>query len=705
MIIRILLIYSLLITSLNTWAVTSTTLPVDQVSIGKQGSTSNKSVKFKGTSQEIRANTSINKLEYTNDGVTYKPIGSGSGAGASSGVNLVTNDSFEDPITTGWTSSGGTFSQHSYTNGIESDAKYFRFVATTSGQYFETASVVIPDNFSGGCQADFKKLNISTDDLFKVEVLDVSSNVLTSANIKKSSWVKFPTLSFKCPSAGSTVKMRVTSLAAGTLEGDRGYVGSSQNIVQVTQARLVGTIKWSATASCLWQTTSTSFVSSSATSACPSPIVSGAVSAPGTKVPVAVLNNAQPGEYLVIHRGSISTAGSTAVRGYVRPTDGTNFDIIMATGANSPGYESSAGTIVSRFSYSTAQASLNFQLQMRTESVNTPVSINAQAADYEIDVYYYPLSGDYAVTNEQASWFIDANIGGADINLGTSVLSTYSEINSSSIDMVLNTGSASAKIACASGTASVGLSCNTPAVSESLGVTFTPPYSGRFEACFDFTHYLNPSGIADITFQIVETSDTATSIISEGNSRQGSSSSANVNVGANTIRLCGDFNFSDTSPKTLRVMREQSGLLNDSRIIADRSASNGQRDIHVTIKPSLSSHNRPILTGDQVTSTGSDNTAVFSAQGNGAGLLSNKKGVSFFNGDCSYSSNSFNCPVKNLIDTPNCTVSHTGTTNDAGIVYVLSGSTSTNLRFVVFNGSGLGTNQPFNFICHGTKNN
>ena len=151
---------------------------------------------------------------FSNDGTLEKKLGTG-GGGASTGVNVLTNDSFEDFVSgslLGWSNVGGTLTQETYTNGAENDTKYFQFVATGAGQYFESALITVPTNFNGGgCQVDFKKLNIATNDLFKVEALNSSNGVLASGNVKVSSWVKFPTLRFLCPAAGATFRIRVTS--------------------------------------------------------------------------------------------------------------------------------------------------------------------------------------------------------------------------------------------------------------------------------------------------------------------------------------------------------------------------------------------------------------------------------------------------------------------------------------------------------------
>lgn len=705
MLSRFLLIYSLLLPSLNLWAASSTSLPVDTVNIGKQGSTSNKSVKFSGTTQEIRANTTTNKLEYSNDGANYKPIGSGTGAGSSTGVNLVSNDSFEDPISTGWTSSGATFSQQAYTNGIESDAKYFRFVATTSGQYFETTALVIPDNFSGGCQADFKKVNVSTDDLFKVEVVDGSANILTSANIKKSSWVKFPTLSFKCPSAGATVKMRVTSLAAGTLEGDRGYVGSNQNLVSIAQAKSLGKIELTGTTGCAFDTTSTSYVSHSANASCGTFIASSAnVKIPATKIPGFILPAGSPaGTYQIIARGNFKKIGTTDGAVFFRLTDGTTPFGYASTYVQSQNGANS-GNLVGSITYASPLISdTTIQLQSLTETASNTARIELGSANYllQFEVFYFPSSAESAISNEQSSWFIDANIGGANIGSGVSALTSYTELTDAGLDLVVNSskGSSNAEIACINGTASSGLTCS--GVNESAGIAFVPPYTGSFEACASFSTNISNGNTG--TFQLIETPNNASTILQEGGDRITAGISMTTGTVDAPFKVCGNFNFSDTSKKTIRLMIEKP-VGNALLVTADRNSSAGQRDIHFTVRPLLSAFNRPILTGDQVTTPGAIKPVEYRARVNGAGTCD----VTATLGNAWLTLNTrttVNDCTFNLVSgkfasgtTPFCTC---GTSNAVGYQCDVSGTSSTVRTYVLRHDGVTGTDQLTTISCLG----
>lgn len=612
----LLAIWAVMIMAMPTFA--NTRLQDDLITIGKPGSTANKRIKL--GSQEIRSNTATSKLEYTHDGVTYKPIGSGTGAGGSSGgINLIANESFEDPITTGWSNTGGTFTQESYEDGTETDAKFARFVATAAGQYFETPLITVPTNFSGGCQADFKKISVSADDLFKLEILDSSSNVLSAANIKKSSWVKFPTIDTPCPTPGSQFRLRVTSLAAGTIDSDYGYLGSNQNLVNISTYKLLGSLKYNATAGCDWNTTSTTISNDfSATVACSTPTVTGNASAPATKIPAIVLSHVPAGELILVARSRFGSYGTGAGTGRFAFFDGTNVSAIQAGGTNAPNYESGGGNISGRFTYTSAQTNLTIKIRGAISGAGATAFISANGAtDLEIDAYHLPLTSEIAVNTDQGSWLIDANIGGANAVISATA-SSYTEIINSTLDLVSNTskGSAQVEIACSNGNSSTGATCSSG--QESIGISFVPPKAGQFEACFEFSATIGNTTTGNLssnaTFQIIETPNAATTIIQEGSSRAPNYVyKQNLGTGGISVgfpnKVCGTFKFSDTSKKTLRLMYESGALSPDLTIMADRDGSTGQRDIHVTVRPILSAYNRPYLSGDQIIMAGTKSGA------------------------------------------------------------------------------------------------
>jgi hypothetical protein len=190
-----------------------------------------------------------------------------------------------------------------------------------------------------------------------------------------------------------------------------------------------------------------------------------------------------------------------------------------------------------------------------------------------------------------SGWYLDVNIGGANISPATSAQTAYVTLVNSGLDLVVNTGSVSAEIPCAAGTASTGLTCT--AADESVGVVFTPGSACAIKVCAEFSHYYECNtgsggcGSA-IVYQIIETTNTSTAITAEGKSRLEffvrDVMDATVNVQhLFPFHVCGVF-AAGASERTFRLGYEKTinSNLNTNSILADRSANEGQRDMHWT---------------------------------------------------------------------------------------------------------------------------
>jgi hypothetical protein len=540
-------------------------------------------------------------LEFSNDGSLYKKIGSGSGSGGSGGVSVLTNDSFEDGVSTGWTSSGGTFSQQTFTNGVENDLKYARFVASAGAEYFESTAVATPTFMVGGCQVDFKNVNATTGQ-FKLEVIDGSANILATATIGTLAWSKQPALAFPCPTTPTTMKMRVTSLSAGTIEVDHAYLGSNQNLVYTSQARLLGTITWANTASCSWSVTNTAFTVYPADADCPTPTVTGELTAPATKIPGFILPKYLKGDYKIEAIGAFYTSTANSQIGF-QFYDGTN----ASKGSNSA-YAAATVTAIAVpyingvISNAVDQASTTIQIRASSSSGAAVIDNENATKSLSISVWYYPQASEVAVSAEQSNWFIDVNIGGANPTVAGAP-SSYTEITSASLDLVHNTGSATAQIACSTTNPSTGTTC--AAGSESVGIAFVPAMPGRHKVC---AYYSSNYGSGTAGTQLVQTPNNAQTILSEGGTRYLLTQSAGSVSDYFPQASCGYFNLTDTSKATIRLMAEvNSGTLT---IQADRGALVGQPDIHFTVENLSFPQNRPILVGGQSTVPGIPNGRV-----------------------------------------------------------------------------------------------
>lgn len=139
------------------------------------------------------------------------------GSGGDSGVNLITNNSFELDVTTGWVASGVTVTRTDFTNGTSSDAYFASMTATVSGAYFETSSITIPDNMRGG-DLEFGGYYVNALGTWKAEYF-VSGTIVASQTLASSTvWASLPMMTTGVASNQTTTKVRFISLTSGTAE-------------------------------------------------------------------------------------------------------------------------------------------------------------------------------------------------------------------------------------------------------------------------------------------------------------------------------------------------------------------------------------------------------------------------------------------------------------------------------------------------------
>lgn len=577
-------------------------IAADLLKMGDGSPTTDKVIEFDVglgvTNPKFRWNHTDAQLEFSNDGVNYVAVGSGSGSG--SGYNMLSdkNPDFEVGGVGNWTNSGGTFAAVTSGANLLFGKGSALFTASGTGQYVQSALVTAPNGLNGACQASvvFK----GGDSNLKLQVLDSTSNVLAERTIESAAQNgRSFAVPFFCRAAVQYRLRMISTASASAIALDKMYLGelTTQN---VSQSSLYGSIKYAAATNCIWTTTSTSFVSYAADTDCSTPTTSGNATAPATKVPGLTFGYLPPGEYLIVASGQFQRGGGVAAADvFFRFTDGSSFTAIQS-------YGMTAGTlstpvISGRLNLTTGQSNVTLQAQAKIAGGDLIAGIRAISEDLEISVYRYPSNSELAITPSTASWFVDANIAGANPSLGLVNVASYSPIDNASLTLTQNPNSNAVGIACASGTTSV-VGNTTCTGNENLGITFNMPAPGRVRACaeFSWTGGSAAGGIISTAFEIVETAAANVTIIQEGRSRV----SAQNNVpGSAALRFpinrCGDFDFTSTGQKTLRLFYEQqlSGSTSVSQIDADASAAIGQHDIHWTVYPITQTVPMPILVG------------------------------------------------------------------------------------------------------------
>ncbi len=322
--------------------------------------------------------------------------------------NWATNGGAENGKT-GWTASGTSAVVGDLVVTTTAAGKYegngaFTWTPHNADNYLTNTSVTITSGgglSSANCAAIF--WTKTTDTTHALEAYD-GTNVLSSVTIPSSTTFVPVSINWICPASG-TVQVRFNAGSTTAISFDSLKWGDARgiNISQVTQATLYGSIKYAGTSLCSWTTgdTGAAYTEFGVDTDCPTPTTSGAASAPSTKVPRVTFTTLPPGDYLVIASGqfSVQTASTTANFQYAL-SDGTTKSGLTSWQLNSTtstnGYI--PNTLSGRFSYTTAQSSLEFRpVALSSSNSNDPfVDDSTSTVNFEINVYRFPTTAETA---------------------------------------------------------------------------------------------------------------------------------------------------------------------------------------------------------------------------------------------------------------------------------------------------------------------
>lgn len=558
----------------------------------------------------IKWDDTSGKLQFSNDGTVFKSIGSGAGGGG--GINMLVDNNFDfEGGTTDWTNSGsGTFSVTTTAGEVAFDTRSGKWDAAAASDTLSSASKAISDYY--GLRGNNCEVNMwykGGDDNITLQAYDGSNTLCEVELVAQADYFRQSRCTFPCPATGNIQGRLIASADAAIIYTDNWHLGENVT-TEVSQAEMIAQIEYQGTSGCQPGLSGSSYATFPADSDCVAPTATyQAISVDLTDrnlLSLKFTGSLPPGVYEVEASVPFNTSVVNAQSGY-RITDGTN---------NGPGHghSMSSASDVPRasvkgvFTYTTAQSAPEFSLQGKIDTGSVYIlGDGSDRGNVVWTIKRFPLQSQTAVSPDTVGWYVDVNIGGDNPNLGVSDVTAYTPVFNNGLDMVINSGSASAEIPCASGTASSGLTCS--GVNEHVGAVFDIPRAGTYEACVSFTHNVKvedtTGASCETIFQIVETSNTSTTIISESNSR--------VQSGGNQIEasgrfqqnyphtLCGVFNWSSAGQKTIRLMYEQqTNNAASSLVIADRLASYGDRDSHIVVKPINQHMPAPLLVNSVV---------------------------------------------------------------------------------------------------------
>lgn len=531
-------------------------------------------------------------------------------------IEMLLNPGFENGRAQ-WTASGGTFATASSGTSLLSGRISGTWDSGSAGQTLCSSQRTIPEGAKGrpgiGSIAMIVPSGTSTHVL---EVRDGSANVLATSGARSyaggtSNSQRINTAVFSYPNTG-TVRLCLVSVASDEplVALDLATVRTEPwQLVALQGASLVASGFFPTTANCSWDTTATGALTAfNADSDCPAPTLRtnegpGILLTTDTDLPQFTINNLPAGTCQVLFSGTIThTVAQTNAS--IGISDGTTTDSVFTTVTQPTVGNGSGFNALSTFRYTEA-GNRTFSIRGRTVSGTQSVSIGtgftSASPTLSFSIWCSPLQANQALRADQVGWKIDASMGGANAAIGTSAQTSYVGITNSSLDLVLNPGSATAEIACATTTAPSGLTCSGD---ESVGIAFTPPTSGDYLVCASFSHESSVSGGGAVAtyWQLVETPINAQTISQEGKTRVESRNATPSGAVAVPVRLCGTFNFSSVSKKAIRLFYEQevAATIGSNNIRMDRGTSQGQRDTHWEVYPVNPWLQSPVLTNSVI---------------------------------------------------------------------------------------------------------
>jgi hypothetical protein len=576
----------------------------------------------------LKWDSATSKMQFSNDsGSSIKDIGSGGGAG--SGINLLSGDGNADFETgnppANWTASGSsTFVQDIATQLF--DVQSGVWDASAASENLDSNLFPVPVGLEGNqCIAliNYKWEAGAAGDI-ALQALDSGGSILAAGDLDPTTGqVREGFVVFTCPTAES-VRLRLTSTAnAAAITIDNAHLGSNIREINVASSELALYAKYETTSACTWTKSGAAMEPFSTDTDCPaiSVISSGSgivVDTTDDDLPTLELTTLPPGKYELVVDITGNITGANAAATFSIRDSGTQLNNNLRAGEAASTNTWLPLTLRHSFVLTTT-GSKSFDIGCAVSSGSCQLDNRPSAAGIGEVVWTlkrYPLDSEKAILLSEANgWHVDANIGGGNPSLGTAGVSAYAPINNAGLDLVLRSGSAPAEIGCASGTAPTGLTCG---ADESVAVAFTPPFAGKYEVCGEVAHSANlaASGSVNAIFQWIETGLADTVVGQLGGSRISSEpTESGVDSAVNPLHICGTFEFASVGKKLIRLMYEQStnATVTSNLLLADRSATFGQRDIHITVRAITQNFPMPVILDTVVNPGNVRQTKIFGA--------------------------------------------------------------------------------------------
>lgn len=598
--------------ALVTSAANAAQIGEDNLTIGKKGSTANKTVNM-GNGRVVW-NQSTSKLTFSNDaGSSFKNFGSGGGGGG--GINFLVDFNFDfEGGTAAWTASGGAFTTATAGGNLIFEAQSGVFNSSATGQFLSSTNVAIPQGFksnNGAAGCYFK--TAATD--YKLQVFD-GSNVIAETLIYPSTIPQKQAVTFIYPSSGN-VRLRIASQSdAGDLALDNCFLGEN-TLISVSQATYYGgiTVATNCELSNAGSVGATALVGNST---CVGSTAVGQVTSLDDTTGKLMLDNLPPGEYEIIYHGQYRTA-SASTNSSITMTDGTTSNTQVNLNTANASAVLAPATLRGHFTY-TATGNRYIQL-MGAGNVSHGLTMTSGEA---ISVYRYPTQTEQVVRPDVINWVVDAYTNGASFTIPHTTVAAFGpeDVTSSNAAVLnLNSGSTSAFQACDAAD-STGLSC---AGNTRAGLAFVVPTKQKIEVCADFVYSLGTGGgNAETYFTLNKAANTTNSILKTGiTTSRVALSGAGASQNGTSMHLCETYDI-DVAGKHTFVLNVQGEVF--SGIGGQSLLSTTPHSIHWTARPLTQSIPAPVLVGS-VTTASAGSSKLAAAQLNSDGTIAQQTGA------------------------------------------------------------------------------
>lgn len=597
-------------------------LNVDAMSIG-DGTAANQEfildIGAGASNPRIRWNNTDQVLQFSNDGSTFKNIGSGGGGGG--GINILAESNFDfesgDPPQN-FSATGGTFTAETVAPafGLQSGS----WNASATSQFLRSEAIAIPEGLKGrACSARIQykftggtvgHLGWRVEDSSDVLIAGGEDFSLTAKNIDPTTDWKEDIIFFTCPSSGD-MRIEIESSADAALLLTDNWELGKVGFVNVSQNELVTYAYYADTGLCTgWSTTSGTFVDIGTDTDCPSITVESTtqpVDTTDNDLPDLVYPNMEAGKYLITMYAFVQGVTGVTNQYAVRLSDGSNVGQECGIAPQSSGDAASVScTMLVEYGTSGPRT---FRVQGLAQAGTLAILNNFSGRQLTFVVERFPSGASEAINLETSGFLARVAFVGVNPSLGLANQTVYNDLNDASLTMSVSGNEfapAGTKISCTAPNVSTGLTCS--AGNEQVGVVMPIAIQGTYEVCANFTHAIgtdSANDVIDASFQMVRTVDGSDTVLEFGGGQssnryhEAAASAGIPNDGS--VVTCGIFRNVPAGEHAFKLFYTQAtgGSPTSSLLRADDIAASGNRRITFTVKNITQNFPMPVFTSLQ----------------------------------------------------------------------------------------------------------